>query len=342
MALATAINSYGLLIFARLFLGLGIGAICVACPLYVSEMVEEKYKGPLGVAFQFGVTIGILIEAMIAYIIAPGEAYGEQFWTERIQYGLILPTVVASFLLSVVAVIIPESDVWLRNKQQTSTSQALLQDETGGFGQPGITKPLLVAVVLCFGTQMTGMNAIMNYAPSITAAAGLEPLQGNFYVMLWNSFTSALSIPFAQKFERRKIYLGTMILGFFSSLCAGIGSHPDWLPEDTRHVLSAVGIAFFIMAFELGLGPIFFILATELFPPNFVQTGSSFTNAFNLLLNSILNFGFPVAVVALSGGVSENQDKGTSSVFFIFAGIGLFSFMFLVRNLQPWKPEGYD
>lgn len=341
MALATAMNSYGPLIFSRLFLGLGIGAVCVACPMYVSEMVEEKFKGPLGVAFQFGVTIGILLEALIAYVIEPKSAYGEQFWIARIQYGFILPTVVASFLLSVVAVIIPESDVWLRNNRK-SASQALIQGEAGGFGQPGIKKPLLVAIVLCFGTQMTGMNAIMNYAPSITAAAGLDPLQGNFYVMAWNCFTSGLSIPFAQKFERRKIYLGTMVLGFFASLCAGVGSHPDWLPDDTRHILSAIGIAFFIMAFELGLGPMFFILATELFPPNFVQTGSSFTNAFNLLLNAILNFGFPVAVVALSGGVSEDQDLGTSSVFFIFAGIGFFSFLFLVRNLQPWTQDDYD
>jgi len=341
MSVARGYDSYELMIIARIIVGVGIGATCVASPLYVGEMAPVESKGTLGVMFQLGVTFGIVLVAFSAFVIAPSDGRGLQHWETRIQFGLILPCVLFSLLSIVLAVLAEESKVWLRKeKDNESEAASFIRDrevETWTWDQ--VRLPLIVAFVLSFATQMTGINAIMNYAPSITKAAGLEPLTGNFVVMLWNFMTSAASIPIAHRFDRRTMYLGGVSLCMVACFLTGIPTIPGLCSDSTKHVLASVGIAVFILAFEIGMGPMFFILATELFPPEFSQLGSSFTNTVQLIFNCIINFGFPVAVEGLSGGPGGNQDKGMAIVFVVFGVIGLLGIFFLFRFLHPWSTE---
>ena len=123
---------------------------------------------------------------------------------------------------------------------------------------------------LSIGQQFTGINAIMNYAPQITKAAGMSPMLGNFAVMLWNFVTTLVSIPLAQRFSRRQMYLTGLAVASLSCLLTGIPTFPSLhVAPGVRHALSGVGIAIFIMAFEIALGPLFYVLATELFPSHF-------------------------------------------------------------------------
>jgi len=339
MSAARGYDSYELMIIARIIVGVGVGATCVASPLYVGEMAPPESKGTLGVMFQLGVTFGIVILAFLAFVLAPPNGRGLQHWEERIQLGLIAPCLIFSALSVVLATLIKESTVWQRKENEGIEAHSLIAEtEVAAWTWDEVRRPLLVAVVLSFATQMTGINAIMNYAPSITKAAGLEPLTGNFVVMLWNCVTSAISIPVASRFDRRSMYLGGITLCTIACFLTGIPTFPGLISSDTtRHVLASIGIAVFILAFEVGMGPVFFILATELFPPSFTQLGSSFTNTVQLTFNCIINFGFPVAVEGLSGGPGGNQDKGMAIVFMIFGAIGFVGVFILFKELRPWS-----
>lgn len=339
MAISRAYDSYGLMIAARIVLGVGVGATCVAAPLYVGEMAPQNRKGSLGVTFQLGITFGIVFVAFLAFLIAPANGNGLQHWETRIQCGLILPCMLFSVLSILLSMIIEESKVWREKNSAGSETEAFIRGEEGdkGWTFDQVRMPLIVAVVLSFATQMTGINAIMNYAPAITKAAGLQPLTGNFIVMLWNFLTSSASIPLANLFERRTMYLGGITLCTLACFLTGIPTFPGVCSDDVTHVLASIGIAVFILAFEIGMGPMFFVLATELFPPSFQELGSSFTNTVQLIFNLIINFLFPIAVEGFSGGVSGNQNKGLAVVFMIFGAIGLVGTLFLGAFLRPYK-----
>lgn len=333
MVLARYLDSYGTMIMARIIIGIATGAACVACPLYVSETAPKHLQGPLGVGFQVGCTLGIVLEAFLAFALAPAQ-YGVQHWEQRIQLGLTMPTGLAALALVAVAVVLPESRVWLAQRDTSHLPHLLVNERTS---DTNMKLPLLVAVVLSLATQMTGINAIMNYAPSITKAAGLEPLTGNLLVMIWNFVTALASVPITQCFERRTLYL--MCLGLCTVACflTGIPTFPGVVSDTAGQTLAFIGIAVFILGYEVGVGPLFFVLATELFPSAFTNTGSSFTNTANLVFNLTINFCFPVAVEAISGGPTGNQNKGMAVVFMIFGVIGLLSLLFLYRFLYPWK-----
>jgi len=284
-----------------------------------------------------GVTFGIVLVAFLAFVIAPSDGKGLQHWEPRIQFGLITPCLVFSLLSILLAVLAKESTVWLRKEKENEAESFIRDREVESWTWDQVRMPLVVAFVLSFATQMTGINAIMNYAPSITKAAGLQPLTGNFIVMLWNFVTSAASIPIAHRFDRRTMYLGGISLCMAACFLTGIPAFPGLCSDSTKHVLASFGIAVFILAFEIGMGPMFFILATELFPPPFTQLGSSFTNTVQLIFNCIINFGFPVAVEGLSGGPGGNQDKGMAIVFVVFGTIGLGGCFFLFKYLHPWS-----
>jgi MFS family permease len=272
---------------------------------------------------------------LFAFLLEPAQV-GVQHWEARIQLGLILPCVIGSFLMLVVVSVSPESTAWKGGVE----NQVFLQngsEYTWTWNE--VRTPLIVAVVLSFAQQMTGINAIMNYAPRITKAAGLKPLLGNFLVMLWNCITSTASVPLSKRFDRRPSFLAGVALCLFACFLTGIPTFPGLCSDTVKHVLASLGIGIFILAFEIGMGPMFFMLATEMFPPAFRNTGCSFTNTVNLIFNLVINFGFPVAVEALAGGPSGNQDLGLAWVFVFFGGVGLVSVIFLYKFLRPWKEQ---
>lgn len=336
-------DSYSAMIIARIIVGLSVGAVCVACPLYVGEMAPLQLQGPLGVVFQVGITFGIVLEAFLAFALQPSRT-GIQHWEERIQWGLTFPCALASLGLMITAFFIPESKVWLNTRGfdamggDTTTLDELLLN-TKRVSRSEVALPLIVAVVLSFATQMTGINAIMNYAPSITKAVGLEPLTGNLVVMIWNFLTALASVPITKFFPRRSMYLTCLIVCTIACFLTGIPTFPGMVADSTGHALSSVGIAVFILAFEIGVGPLFFVMATELFPPSFKNTGSSFTNTAALVFNLIMNFCFPIAVEGLSGGPTGDQNKGMAIVFMIFGGVGVLSTVLLLKFLHPWKGD---
>jgi sugar porter (SP) family MFS transporter len=340
--IAAASDIYGLLIVGRVLIGAACGLACVCCPMYVEEMAPDDLRKPIGVFFQISCTLGIVIAAGYGLLLNPTDFSSDVKMGARFQAFVAMSTLLSA-LTVVVAILIPESTKWSQvvvngeDVQLTGKSHAEKGNDASMTSMAG---PLTVAVVMCLAQQMTGINAIMNYAPNITKSMNLKPLTGNFFVMLWNFITTLVSIPIANSVPMSKMFLTGTIVASLACLCTGIPVYPGMATGDTKHALAGLGIAVFIAAFEIGMGPAFYVLAQELFPSHFRPVGSSFTMVVQFIFNIIINICFPIAVQGLSGGPNGDQDKGMGITFMFFGCVGTLSWFVLVKFLRSTTEAG--
>lgn len=334
--IASSTRTYGLLVFARVLFGIAMGALCCVGPMYVEEMVPDDYRKPVGVLFQVFCTFGIMLAALIGLLLNPTNFDSAVNMPARFQ-GFDSFLTLCSVLVVVVGVTMEESTKWVNNGATGEDIQLVSSPtDVTHYTWSNMKLELFAAFVLCVAQQMTGINAIMNYAPNITKSMNLKPLTGNFLVMMWNFVTTLVSIPVASRFSMRQMFLTGCVIASLACLCTGIPVYPDVTTDSTRSVLAGLGIAVFIAAFEIGMGPSFYVLAQILFPDSFRPRGSSFTMVTQFLFNIIINIFFPIAVEGLSGGVSGDQNKGMGIVFIFFGCCGLFSWFVLVKFMKPY------
>ena len=335
--IAAAGDIYGLLIVGRVLIGAACGIACVCCPMYVEEMAPDDLRKPIGVFFQVFCTLGIVIAAAYGLALNPTEFTSDVKMSARFQAFVAMSTFLSAMTI-LVGLWIPESDKWSNVVASGEEVQLTSHDAVNGTGSGSsmsdMAGPLAVAVVMCLAQQMTGINAIMNYAPNITKSMNLKPLTGNFFVMLWNFITTLVSIPIANHVSMSKMFLVGTICASLACLCTGIPVYPGVTSGDTKHALAGLGIAVFIAAFEIGMGPAFYVLAQELFPSHFRPVGSSFTMVVQFIFNIIINICFPIAVQGLSGGPNGDQDKGMGITFMFFGCIGISSWFVLMKFLR--------
>ncbi|KEG13046.1 putative hexose transporter, partial [Trypanosoma grayi] len=156
--------------------------------------------------------------------------------------------------------------------------------------------------------------------------------------MVWNFVTSLVAIPLASFFTMRQLFLGASLAASVACLfLCGIPVYPDVAETNVKNGVAITGVAVFIAAFEIGVGPCFFVLAQDLFPRSFRPKGSSFVLLANFVFNIIINVCYPIATEAVSGGPSGNQDKGQSVAFIFFGCIGLVCFVLELFFLYPWE-----
>lgn len=348
--ISRGVDAYGLLVAARVILGIGTGLSCVASPMYTEEMTPEPYRKPVGTMFQVFCTLGIALAATVGLIVEPHDFAASQNNEVRIQMFIGVQTFLCLFAL-VVGIMVPESTRWLAmqdggNKETGSIASgselvndsAPLIHNTVHYSWGSMLFPLGIATIMCLAQQMTGINAIMNFAPTITKSMGFSAMMGNWVVMLWNFVTTLISIPAASKFSMRQMFVTGTLIASCATFVTGIPIFPGvYGNEEGRHALAGLGIFLFILAFEVGMGPAFYVLAQELFPSSFRPKGSSYTLATQFVFNIIINVCFPIAVVDLSGGPSGNQDKGLAIVFFFFGTCGMLAFALLFKFLHPFK-----
>lgn len=275
--------------------------------------------------------------AALGYGLEPRQFSSDMHMESRFQTVIAVCTAVS--VLSVgLAFWVPETDAWA-NRVVRSPDQKEIEEISNHrhYTYKQMWLPLVTATVLCFGFQMTGINAVMSYAPKITKSAGFAPLLGNFVVMVWNFVTTIVSIPLAKRFSMRQMFVCGITFCSAACFMIGVPILPGVMSDESlKHWLVGIGLVFYIAAFEFGMGPPFWVLAQMLFPETFRDSGSSFTTFVNFSMNIVINVCFPISVVGFSGGPSGNQDLGMGVVFLIFGGIGVVSVLYLLKFLQPY------
>lgn len=330
-ALATNVNYFMLFRFLG---GLGIGASSVVAPIYISEIAPAKHRGKLVISFQLNVVLGILIAYISNYLLQGGE----NDW--RLMLGVVgIPSLLFSFLI----LFTPETPQFLllkRNDPQgaldvlkladpepeITLNRIIENDKNNSFKSDKLFSkkfyfPLLLAFLFSFFNQMSGINAIIYYAPRIYELTGLGKegaLLSTAGIGVANLLFTLLGWYLIDRFGRRILmYIGS--IGYITSLGLIAYSfhtnHFDWVP---------LYIFIFIASHAIGQGSVIWVFISEIFPNSVRASGMAFGSLVHWVLAALVANFFPI-FTDLFGG----------STIFLFFGIMMIGQLLYVIFLMP-------
>ncbi len=274
------------LVIARIIGGVGVGAASMLSPLYISEIAPANKRGMLVSLYQLAIVVGINIVFFANYMIAASNTVQ---WNIDVGWRYMLGSETIPAVLFLLALfLVPESPRWLSKKGRDTEAfdvlskinsnevatrvlgeiKASLDNETGTFWElftPGLRVAMVIGIFLALFSQITGINAIMYYAPEILKGAGFgvdSALMQTVIIGLINTLFTFVAIKYIDKLGRRTLLIwgvsGMLIslLGIGVLFQTGLTSGP-WL---------LILILGFVACFGSSLGPIPWVLISEIFP----------------------------------------------------------------------------
>ena len=341
-------DGVGLFIAARFIGGIGIGISTVAAPLYISEIAPPAYRGRLAGMFQFNIVFGIVIAFLSNAIIA--RIGGEDAW--RWMLGI---AVVPSVIYAVMCLAIPESPRWLISRKgdraaglkvlkliEPELSDAKLEahaDEIAAASRSEKTTaarfwtwrlrvPIGLAFLVAFFNQLSGINAILYFAPRIFELTGLgkeAALLQSVGIGITNLIFTFVGLWLIDKLGRRTLlYIGSF--GYIASL--GLTA---WAFFTQHYAIVPVCIFAFIAAHAVGQGAVIWVLISEIFPNRHRAEGQALGSATHWVFAALLTTVFPI-MVNLSGA---NEQPARAGYIFAFFGFMMVLQLIWVKTMVP-------
>ncbi|WP_025849336.1 sugar porter family MFS transporter [Paenibacillus ehimensis] len=339
-------------IIARMIGGIGIGITSTLCPLYNAEIAPARYRGRLVALNQFATVTGIFL----VYFVNSGIAgYGDDAWNIatgwRWMFGVgVLP----GLLFLVLLFFVPESPRWLIKqgrpvealpillkihgddlaRQEVLDIKESFKQENASLRQlfsPGLRTALLVGVVLAVLQQVTGINAIMYYAPEIFKEAGAgtnASLVQTILVGLINFLFTILALWLIDKAGRKALLLVGSALMTVSLLVIGIAFHSG----QTSGPLVLVSILVYVAAFAISLGPVVWVLLSEIFPNRIRGRATAIASMSLWAADYIVSQSFPPML----------NTAGPAMTFWIFGVLSLVTFLFTWRVVPETKGKSLE
>jgi sugar porter (SP) family MFS transporter len=303
---------------ARFIGGIGIGISTVVAPLYISEISPPQSRGRLAGMFQFNIVFGILVAFFSNFLLA---RLGENSW--RWMLGVMA---VPSVLYALACLLIPESPRWLISRKKDleaarkilrliepeasekaiqdrvssiSTAAAKASSATHGFWDDRMMRPILIAFLVAFFNQLSGINAILYFAPRIFELTGLgqkAALLQSVGIGVTNLIFTFVGLWLIDRLGRRTLlYIGSF--GYIASL--GLCS---WAFFSESYSIVPECIFAFIAAHAIGQGAVIWVLISEIFPEQYRAKGQSLGCGTHWVCAALLTTFFPKMVTAFAPG----------------------------------------
>jgi sugar porter (SP) family MFS transporter len=305
------------LTIARFIGGVGIGISTVTAPMYIAEISPPAYRGRLTGLFQFNIVFGILVA--FASNAALG-GIGDNAW--RWMLGV---EAVPALVYTLMCFSIPESPRWLltRKRDRAAGLRVLAMIEpdapTGQIeneadaivvasaNQPAGSRfwtmrlriPILLAFLVAFFNQLSGINAILYFAPRIFELTGLgrqAALLQSIGIGVTNLVFTFVGLWLIDRLGRRAL-LTIGSFGYIASLglCA-------WAFFTQTYAIVPLCIFAFIAAHAVGQGTVIWVLIAEIFPNEHRAAGQSLGSATHWIFAALLTTAFPTMVSAFAPG----------------------------------------
>ncbi|MFI0481394.1 sugar porter family MFS transporter [Actinomadura sp. 9N215] len=352
-ALAALAPGYGVLIVARLVLGLAVGAASATVPPYLSEISPKEVRGRILTLNQLMITTGILV----AYLVNLAFS-GSGSWRAMIAVGA-----VPALVMVVSAVwVLPESPEWLLAHGHRRRARALIagvsdqetadqviqrreelrreqeagdapEDRTATGWRSLLTdrvRPaLVVGLVLAATQQFGGINTIIYYAPTIIERTGLTASNSIVYsiaIGIINLVMTLVAIRLIDSAGRRELLLVSFAVMTVTMALLGLAFVAGW-----GSVPTLLFMVLYIGGYAAGVGPVFWTLIGEIFPPRARATGSSASTA----LNWASNFTVSLVFLPIAGVLGQGE------TFWIFAVISAIGLLFTARFIPETKGRDF-
>lgn len=327
-------------IVSRVIGGLGIGISTVVAPMYISEIAPPEHRGRLAGMFQFNIVFGILMAFVSNALLAE---IGENAW--RWMLGV---AAFPSLLYAALCFGLPESPRWLLSRkgdrsaalkvlaliepghsptQIASEADAITAASTeqvslGHFWTRRLSRPILLAILIAFFNQMSGINAILYFAPRIFELAGLgakAALLQSIGIGITNLVFTFVGLWLIDRLGRRTLlYLGSF--GYIASL--GLTA---WAFFTGHFSIVPICVFAFIAAHAIGQGAVIWVFISEIFPNRHRAEGQTLGSFTHWVFAALLTTFFPKMVSAFPPGY----------IFSFFAGMMVLQLIWVMT----WVPE---
>ena len=329
--------------FFRFIGGIGVGASSVAAPIYISEISSPENRGKLGTLFQFNIVFGILIAFFSNYFF---EGFGgENDW--RWMIGIVaLP----ALIYSVIVIRIPESPRWLiLTKKDDQAGLAVLEmiyapaqakesfneikkdvitsTKVDSFFSKKYKFPILLAFLLAFFNQLSGINFILYYAPEILEMAGLgakESLFNSILIGVTNLVFTLIGMRLIDVLGRKQLMLiGS--LGYILSLTMVAFAFYSQLGS----VVLLLSIMLFIASHAIGQGAVIWVFISEIFPNTVRANGQAFGTGIHWIFAALITLVGPIVI--------DIYKENPWPIFAFFAFMMLLQLVFVLFMMPETK-----
>ena len=340
-----AAMSAATLIVGRIIVGFGIGLASGTVPVYISEVSPANARGWQVSLFQLAITVGILLAYVVDYVFAEIQGW-------RWMFGL---AIIPAAILGTGMLFLPETPRWLATRGDRSRARAVLRrirgtddvdgemeeiertiTQTGEASRlsdmlaPSLRPALVAGIGLAMFQQVTGINTVIYYAPMIVQSAGIPSASGAILatagIGVVNVLMTIVSMWLIDRVGRRPLLLtgiagmvatlGILSLAFHVSLRAGALA---WV--------AVISMMAYVAFFAIGLGPIFWLLISEIYPVKIRSSTEGLAATFNWGSNLVVTLTFLTLV----------EWMGASRTFLLYALFAVAAWIFSYRYVPETK-----
>lgn len=342
---ATLAPSAGILTLGRFVIGIGVGLSSSTVPTYLSELAPAKLRGALGALNQIFIVLGILIAFLVSYALGTS---GD--WRAMLA-GAAVPAIVLVAGLW----ILPDTPRWLVARGDERAARTVLRQSHGSdvdldgeiasirevirldgkkgrlrdLWAPWVRPMLLVAVLLAAGQQLSGVNAINAYFPTMLIALGFATqaalLNGVLLGVTKFLFTACV-VFMVDRWGRKPLLLIGTVLMAVTLVGAGLVA-TQVTDTGTRGALMLVLIMLYLVGYELGWGAVVWVMMSEVFPLRNRAAGMGVATVVLWAMTGLVTAVFPV--------ISSSGALGIGGSMFLFAGVNVVLLVLTYR----WVPE---
>ncbi len=342
--------SFTTLVVGRVVVGLGIGMASTTVPVYISEVSPPDARGWQVSLFQLAITIGILAAYLVDYAFAKSEAW-------RWMLGL---AAVPGLILGVAMLYLPESPRWLARCAHPDAARAVLMrirathnvdlelreilgslthaEERGTLSDllhPAVRPALIVGAGLAIFQQITGINTVIYYAPTIIQSSGLPSASAAILatagIGLVNVLMTIVAMWLIDRVGRRPLLL-TGIVGMTLSLIVLGFVFRSGAQNAAVVRLAVITLMSYVAFFAISLGPIFWLLIAEIFPLKIRGQAEGIAAGTNWIFNLLVSITFLTLVELM----------GPSWTFWLYGLLAIAAFIFCYYLVPETKGRSLE